>query len=169
MHEGTDTHIQTSGSFSLQYQFLSQPWPCYIQDIDSGPLSGDDLNFLPQNDRSWKVTMFLYTSQSVNLLGLVCLRGGGGGKCLLAVCIFSLVAVRKSCSSALSSTRANRLSAVSFVSSRSLSPLLPVHICQIDLEVGQRWHVLFATIAVFHGGSCHFSVSFDLDSSSWFF
>lgn len=90
----------------------------------------------------------------------------------MAVCIFSLVAV-KPCSSALSSTRANRVSAVSFVPSCSFSPFASSHFSdsmlfcrasQSDLEVGQGWHVLFATTAVFHGGSCLFSVvSFDLD------
>lgn len=40
--------------------------------------------------------------------------------------------------------------------------MLFCHASQIDLEVGQRWHVLFATTAVFHGGSCYFSVCFDL-------
>lgn len=40
--------------------------------------------------------------------------------------------------------------------------MLFCHASQIDLEVGQRWHVLFATTAVFHGGSCYFSVCFHL-------
>lgn len=100
------------------------------------------------------------------LLGLACL----GGTCLLAVCIFSLVAA-KPYSSALSSTRANRVSAVSFVPSCSVSSFAGSHFSdstlfcwasQSDLEVGQGWHVLFATTAVFHGGSCHFSVWFHL-------
>lgn len=98
------------------------------------------------------------------LLGLAC----QGGKCLLAVYIFSHVAV-KPCSSALSSTRANSVSAISFVPSCSFSSFASSHfsdstlfhrVSQSDLEVGQGWHVLFATTAVFHGGSCHFSVWF---------
>lgn len=35
---------------------------------------------------------------------------------------------------------------------------------QSDLEVGQGWHVLFATTAVFDGGSCNFSVWFQWSS-----
>lgn len=40
--------------------------------------------------------------------------------------------------------------------------MLFCHASQIDLEVGQRWHVLFATTAVFHGGRCRHSVCFHL-------
>lgn len=43
-------------------------------------------------------------------------------------------------------------------SSNSSHSMLFCHASQIDLEVGQRWHVLFATIAVFLEESCHFSV-----------
>lgn len=50
----------------------------------------------------------------------------------------------------------------SLASSNSSNSMLFCHASQIDLEVGQRWHVLFATTAVFHGGSCHLSVCFHL-------
>lgn len=79
----------------------------YWPDIDPGLDSG----FLSMN--------FIIT---VILLGLACV--GWGGCSFLTICIFSLVAV-KPCSSALSSTRANRVSAVSLFQV-VLSRLLPV-------------------------------------------
>lgn len=82
------------------------------------------------------------------------LSGGGSVSWLF---VFLVMLLLSSAHQHFSSTRANSVSAISFVPSCSFSSFASSHfsdstlfhrVSQSDLEVGQGWHVLFATTAV---------------------